>query len=95
MLLPPNIGRDTKGDMADPHDIALDAATLADATVLSNLLELYIHDVSETFPSIELGSDGRFGYGKLALYWSEPECRFPFLIRCDGRVVGFALASHR
>lgn len=79
--------------MEDPHDIALDVAALADATLLSNLLELYIHDLSAAFPSIELGPDGRFGYGKLALYWSEPERRFPFLIRLAGRVVGFALAT--
>ena len=73
--------------------VSLDAATLADAGVLSNLLELYIHDLSAAFPGVELGSDGRFGYGKLELYWSEPESRFPFLIKRDGRVVGFALAT--
>jgi len=38
-------------------------------------------------------TDGRFGYGRLPLYWSEPARRFPFLIRCDARVVGFALAT--
>jgi predicted acetyltransferase len=79
--------------MTDPHEIALDIATLADATLLSNLLELYVHDLSAAFPSIELGADGRFGYRGLELYWSEPERRFPFLIRCDGRVAGFALAT--
>ena len=66
---------------------------MANATLLSNLLELYLHDLSEAFPSIELKPDGRFGYGKLALYWSEPERHFPFLIKCDARVVGFALAT--
>jgi predicted acetyltransferase len=80
-------------DVADQHDVVLDAATLADAGLLSNLLELYIHDMSEAFPGIELGADGRFGYGALPLYWSEPERRFPFLIRRDARVVGFALAT--
>ena len=71
----------------------LDAATLADRQLLENLLELYIHDLSAAFPSIELGADGRFGYPKLALYWSEPERRFPFLIRHGARVAGFALAT--
>jgi len=74
-------------------EIVLDVATAADATLLSNLLELYIHDLSEAFPNVELGPDGRFGYPKLALYWSEPESHFPFLIRCEGRVAGFALAT--
>jgi len=79
--------------MTNSHEIILQAATLADSTLLSNLLELYMHDLSEAFPSIELKPDGRFGYDKLALYWSKPECHFPFLIKCDARIVGFALAT--
>ena len=79
--------------MADPPDVVLSAATADDAVLLSNLLELYIHDLSAAFPSVEMGSDGRFGYSKLALYWLEPDRRFPFLIRWDSRVVGFALVT--
>lgn len=59
--------------------------------VLENLLELYIHEFSE-FLAIELGADGRFGYPRLALYWSEPG-RFPFLIHVDGRLAGFVLIA--
>jgi predicted acetyltransferase len=77
--------------MATP-EVALDLATLADAALLSNLLELYIHDLSAIF-AVDLGPDGRFGYSKLPLYWSEPERRFPFLIRSNSRVVGLALAT--
>src|SRR4051812_22354234 len=79
--------------MAEPHEVVLDVATPADATLLSNLLELYIHDLSAAFPNVELGADGRFGYAKLPLYWSEPERRFPFLIRCGSCVAGFALVT--
>jgi predicted acetyltransferase len=79
--------------MADSHRIALDAATLSDAPLLSNLLELYIHDLSEVFHDVELGADGRFGYEELPLYWSEGERRFAFLIKLDRRVVGFVLAT--
>ena len=78
--------------MADSEEVVLDIARPCDAAVLSNLLELYAHDLSETF-ALELGPDGRFGYEKLPLYWSEPERRFPFLIRCGTRVVGFALIT--
>jgi len=78
--------------MVDPQEIALDVATPRDAVLLSNLLELYAHDLSEAF-ALELGTDGRFGYDKLPLYWSEPERRFPFLIRCGTRIVGFALVT--
>jgi predicted acetyltransferase len=74
------------------HEVALDVATTRDAAVLSNLLELYVHDLSETF-GLELGADGRFGYEKLPLYWSEPERRFPFLIRCGTRLAGCALIT--
>jgi predicted acetyltransferase len=79
--------------MANPQEVVLDVATLRDATLLSNLLELYLHDLSQAFPELELGSDGRFGYESLPLYWSEPERRFPFLIRYGTRVVGFVLAT--
>ena len=79
--------------MADPRDVVLEAAALRDAPLLANLLELYIHDLSEVFPAIELGADGRFGYDKLPLYWSEPERRFPFLIRYRSRIAGFVLVT--
>ncbi len=61
--------------------------------MLSNLLELYTHDLSAEFPGIELGPDGRFGYSKLALYWADPDRHFPFLIMWESRLVGFALAT--
>ena len=79
--------------MTNPQEVALDVAALRDAPLLANLLELYLHDLSEAFPVIELGFDGRFGYDALPLYWSEPERRFPFLIRYGHRVVGFVLAT--
>jgi|SRR6187551_3304610 len=76
----------------DASSVCLDRASEADSTLLANLLELYMHDLSEAF-AIQLGADGRFGYPRLASYWSEPEARFPFLIRRHGKVVGFALAQ--
>ena len=79
--------------MIDTTDVSLEAATAADHTLLSNLLELYIHDLSRAFPDVELGADGRFGYRRLPLYWSEPDRRFAFLIKCDGRVAGFVFVT--
>lgn len=80
--------------MVDSEEVVLEAATIQDATLLSNLLELYIHDMSEVFPTVELGADGRFGYDRLPLYWSEPERRFPFLFRCGAaRAAGFVLVT--
>jgi predicted acetyltransferase len=65
----------------------------SDAPLLSNLLELYAHDLSAVFPHVELGPDGRFGYPKLPLYWSEPERRFAYLLRSGDRIAGFALVT--
>jgi len=78
--------------VVEPEEVSLDLAAPGDAVVLSNLLELYSHDLSDTF-GLELGHDGRFGYQHLPMYWSEPERRFPFLIRSGTRVVGFAFAT--
>jgi predicted acetyltransferase len=72
--------------------VTLDPAPPDAAPLLSNLLALYMHDMSEIFP-VEVGADGRFAYDKLALYWGEPERRFPFLIRSGGKLAGFALAT--
>jgi predicted acetyltransferase len=79
--------------MEEAQEVTLDAATPCDDALLSNLLELYIHDLSAPFPDIEMGANGRFGYRKLPLYWSEPDRRFAFVIRCGGRLAGFALAT--
>lgn len=78
--------------MIVPSPTTLDPATRDEMPVLANLLELYIHDLSETFP-VHLDATGRFGYPRLPLYWEDPERRFPFLIRVDGELAGFALVT--
>lgn len=77
-------------DAAQP--VTLEVATADDAPLLSNLLSLYIHDLSEIFP-IEVEADGRFVYDRLPLYWSEPARRFAFLIRAAAKPAGFALVT--
>ncbi len=78
--------------MTAPNEVVLQAATLSDAAVLSNLLELYSHDLSDVF-ALEPGADGRFGYRNLSLYWSECARRSAFLIRVGTRLGGFALVT--
>ena len=78
--------------MVDSHAVGLEAATPDSTQALSNLLGLYMHDMSDIFP-IDVGADGRFRYEKLSLYWSEPERHFPFLIYCGALLAGFALAT--
>ncbi len=77
---------------AKTETVRLEAAQPHHAPLLANLLELYVHDLSEIF-SIEIGASGRFGYDKLPLYWQEPMRRFPFLIHAGAHVAGFALVT--
>ena len=61
--------------------------------VVRNLFALYAHDMSE-FVGIDVDEDGRFVIpASLASYFEGPDAaqRFPFLIRADGRLAGFAL----
>jgi predicted acetyltransferase len=64
-------------------------ATPKQRPILSNLLQLYMHDFSEILP-IQVDGDGKFEYPNLSQYWSEPG-RFPFLAVADGKWAGFAL----
>ena len=73
--------------------VTLLPATEADASLLANLLELYVHDMSPFFPGVEPADDGRFGYPQLPLYWSQPDRRFAFLIRAAGKTAGFAFVT--
>jgi predicted acetyltransferase len=74
-------------------DVTLRSIGHDEAGLLSNLLELYIHDLSDVFPGIEVGPDGRFGYPKLAAYWSDPGRKSAFLITAGARIAGFALVT--
>src|SRR6185295_11151075 len=51
----------------------------------------YAHDFSE-FSDLKIGDDGRFGYERLPLYWTESN-RFPFLVRANGDLAGFVLVQ--
>jgi len=77
--------------MSADDAVMLTPATRDEAPVLANLLELYVHDMSEFFP-VSPDASGRFGYPRLPLYWEEPG-RFPFLIRTAGGLAGFALVT--
>lgn len=74
-------------------DVSLEPVTERERSVLSNLLELYVHDMSEFFPHVEIGENGRFDYDPLPEYWLEPARRFAFLIRGGAKLAGFALAT--
>jgi predicted acetyltransferase len=74
------------------NPVSLERAGPDAAALLANLLELYIHDMSEVFP-VKVGPDGRFGYDKLSLYWPDRDARQAFLIRSGAEIAGFALVT--
>jgi predicted acetyltransferase len=78
--------------MSDSDQVQLQTARPSDAELLSNLIQLYAYDLSEAF-ALELDSDGRFAYDKLPLYWSEPDKRYPLLIRRAGALAGLAFVT--
>jgi hypothetical protein len=49
-----------EGELPVSNAVSLERAGPDAGPLLSNLLELYIHDMSEVFP-VKLGPDGRFG----------------------------------
>ena len=67
------------------------AAAAEQQAILANLLQLYAHDFSE-FYDVHVGTDGRFCYESLPLYWKEPG-RHPFLVWVDGKLAGFVLVK--
>lgn len=71
--------------------VSLVAASAGDAVLLSNLIELYIHDLSAMFTHVKLGEDGRYGYPDLSAYLSDQSDRWAFLIRHAESVAGFVL----
>jgi predicted acetyltransferase len=53
--------------------------------VIANLIQLYLHDMTEFMP-FPVGLDGRFQYDFLDRFW-----RYPYLIMEDGEIAGFVL----
>lgn len=70
-------------------DIRVDQAPIEEKSIIRNMLELYVYDFSE-FEGYDLNDHGLYGYRYLDHYWAEPE-RFPFIVRVDGKLAGFAL----
>ncbi|MBE7517801.1 MAG: GNAT family N-acetyltransferase [Thermoflexaceae bacterium] len=86
--------RDRHGPGSSPRSYAVSVVTAAgsERATLENLMQLYLHDFSE-FDSSDVDEAGRYRYRYLPLYWSEPG-RWPFLVRADGNIAGFALVRH-
>ncbi|MFN3650573.1 MAG: GNAT family N-acetyltransferase [Armatimonadota bacterium] len=65
------------------------AAGVAEKPPIERLYHLYLHDLSE-FVELEVDDSGLFpGSGSLDVWW-QSDALFPFLIRVDRRIAGFA-----
>ncbi len=67
------------------EQIELRAAAPDQKRLIANLIQLYLHDMTEFMP-FPVGADGRFEYGFLDRFW-----RFPYLITAGEELAGFAL----
>lgn len=79
------------------QEFELRVAGIDDKPVVDNLLQLYLHDMSD-YVSTSISPEGRFAYPYLDRYWSEEgaaEGRVPFIFAVNGELAGFALkGSH-
>lgn len=70
--------------------ISLSKAFSAENKIFMNLFQLYDHDFSE-YLDFDVNDEGKFEpYKYLDEYWIDPD-RYPYLIKVDDRIAGFAL----
>jgi len=74
-------------------EIRVAAAEHSDQEVLRSLFQLYAYDFSEIL-SLDVEETGRFREESLDSYWKDAS-RFPFLLRADDHLAGFALVHHK
>lgn len=65
--------------------VTLRPATTSQRPLVANLIQLYLHDMTEFMP-FAVGADGRFAYGFLDRFWQHP-----YLIMAGDEIAGFAL----
>jgi len=71
--------------------VVLEPIAKDQAPILRNLFELYAHDFSEYVP-LELSPNGRFDVDLDDRWWTRDD-HFPFFVRSQGKLCGFALVK--
>ena len=69
--------------------VELQLMSVDEKSLLIRLMELYNYEFSQ-FSNDDINEYGYYGYEHIDDYWNE-EGRFPYLIRVDGKIAGFAL----
>ena len=70
-------------------NVTLHLMSVDEKALLIRLMELFQYEFS-AFSDDDINEYGYFGYNHIDDYWNE-EGRFPYLIRVDGKIAGFAL----
>ncbi|MDO3412166.1 GNAT family N-acetyltransferase [Saccharibacillus sp. CPCC 101409] len=74
-------------------DVELELVPESRKAVIERLLQFYLYDFT-LYLNIAVDEEGRFpDYPDLHEFWTLPERKFPFLIRADGEIAGFALVE--
>ncbi|MCW3107574.1 MAG: hypothetical protein JWQ09_2080, partial [Segetibacter sp.] len=76
-------------------EIEIILASIEDATIIQNLGRFYVYEMSRYCGFLkgwETPADGLYECRDLSGYWKEPD-RYPFLIRVNQEVAGFALVN--
>lgn len=71
--------------------ISLLQATVKDKTLLWNLHQKYLYEMTNYYDN-EMDGEGNYHYGYFDAYFTEPE-RKVFLIYSDGKLAGFAMVN--
>jgi predicted acetyltransferase len=71
------------------NNITLELMRVEQKSLLIQLMELHNYEFS-VYEDAEINEYGYYGYEHIDDYWNE-EGRFPYLIRVDGEIAGFAL----
>lgn len=74
------------------RNISLSRIKLKDKSVLTNMFQLYMHDITAFLP-MELNSHGLFDYQYIDSYFIPNENRFAYFIHIDGKLAGFVMIS--
>lgn len=64
----------------------------AKQNVLENLMNLYLHDLSEFADDLKINDEGRYEYNGLDYYFKDKEL-MPFFIYCNNEIAGFVLVN--
>lgn len=70
-------------------NITLHLMSVDEKALLIRLMELYSYEFT-AFSNDDINEYGYYGYDHIDDYWNE-KGRFPYLIRVDGKIAGFAL----